>query len=56
MPPEKAHAIARGLKSLAQSYAEAGMALDASRAEHESKRWLASAISLEQTPPNGESQ
>jgi hypothetical protein len=54
MPLEKAHAIARGLKSLARSYAEAGMSLDASRAEHESKWWLDYAISLEQTPPNGE--
>lgn len=37
MSPEKAQEIARGLKWLAQSYAEAGMARDAARAERESQ-------------------
>ena len=51
MPPEKAQDIARGLKWLAQSYAEAGMARDASRAERDSQWWLAHSMSLAQTPP-----
>ncbi len=51
MEPAKAQEIARGLKWLAQSYAEAGMARDASRAERDSHWWLAYANSLAQTPP-----
>ena len=54
MPPEKAQAIARGLKWLAQSYAEAGMTRDATSAERESQWWLAYSISLAGTPPTGE--
>jgi hypothetical protein len=37
MPAEKAQQIARGLKWLAQSYAEAGMLRDATRAERDSQ-------------------
>ena len=37
MPPEKAQEIARGLKWLAQSYAEAGMTRDATRAQRDSQ-------------------
>ena len=51
MAPAKAQEIARGLKWLAQSYAEAGMARDASRSERDSHWWLAYANSLAQTPP-----
>jgi hypothetical protein len=51
MEPDKAQEIARGLKWLAQSYAEAGMTRDALRADRESQWWLAYSISLAQTPP-----
>jgi hypothetical protein len=51
MEPAKAQKIARGLTWLAQSYAEAGMARDATRAERDSHWWLAYANSLAQTPP-----
>jgi hypothetical protein len=50
MPPEKAQEIARGLKWLAQSYYEAGMAREYARAERDSQWWLTYAISLAQTP------
>ena len=52
MAPEKAQQIARGLKWLAQSYAEAGMVRDATRAERDSQWWLNHSISLAQTPPH----
>jgi len=51
MAPDKAEEIARGLKWLAQSYAEAGMARDATRAERDSQWWMTYAISLAQIPP-----
>jgi hypothetical protein len=51
MEAGKAQEIARGLKFLAQSYAEAGMTRDASRAASDSQWWLAYSISLAQTPP-----
>ncbi len=51
MPPEKAQEIARGLEWLAQSYAGAGMARDATHAERDSQWWMSYAISLAQTPP-----
>jgi len=51
MAIDHAEDIARGLKSLAQSYAEAGMRRDASKAKSDGQWWLASAISLAQTPP-----
>jgi hypothetical protein len=51
MPPEKAQEIARGLKWLAQSYAEAGMVRDAVRSERDSQWWMTYSISLAQTPP-----
>ena len=53
MPPEKAHDIARGLKWLAQSYAEAGMVRDATRAERDSQWWMTYSLSLAQTPRSG---
>jgi hypothetical protein len=49
MPPDKAQEIARGLKWLAQSYADAGMARDATRAERDSQWWLTYALTLTQT-------
>jgi len=49
MPPAKAQEIARGLKWLAQSYAEAGMARDSTRAEQDSQLWMTYSISLAQT-------
>jgi hypothetical protein len=52
MPAHKAQQIARGLKWLAQSFAEAGMARDATRAERDSQWWLDHAISLSHTPPH----
>jgi hypothetical protein len=51
MPPDEAHDIARGLKWLAQSYAEAGMVRDAARAERDGQWWMTYSISLAQTPP-----
>ncbi len=51
MAPDKAQEIARGLKWLAQSYAEAGMRRDSARADSDSQWWLAYSISLAQTPP-----
>ena len=51
MPPASAQEIARGLKWLAQSYAEAGMARDATRADRDSQWWMTYAKSLAQTPP-----
>ena len=51
MPPDKAQEIARGLKWLAQSYAEAGMVRDATRAERDSQWWLNYSISLSHTVP-----
>ena len=51
MPPGQAHEIARGLKGLAQSYAEAGMARDATRAERDSQWWMAYSVSLARTLP-----
>lgn len=51
MPTAKAQEIARGLKWLAQSYAEAGMVRDATRAERDSQWWMTYSISLAQTPP-----
>ncbi len=51
MAPDKAQEIARGLKWLAQSYAEAGMQRDAQRAGNDSQWWLAYSTSLAQTPP-----
>lgn len=51
MPPERAQDIARGLKWLAQSYAEAGMVRDATRAERDSQWWMTYSISLAQMPP-----
>jgi hypothetical protein len=53
MAPEKAQEIARGLKWLAQSYAEAGMVRDSTRAERDSQWWLNYSISLSHTPPDG---
>jgi hypothetical protein len=47
--PDKAQEIARGLKWLAQSYAEAGMVRDAARSERDSQWWIAYAISLSHT-------
>ena len=41
MSPERARDIARGLKWLAGSYAEAGMTQDAARCERDSQWWLA---------------
>lgn len=55
MPPEAAQDIARGLKWLAQSYASAGMARDATRAERDSQWWLAYSLSLTQTQPGSKS-
>jgi hypothetical protein len=52
MPAHKAQEIARGLKWLAQSYAEAGMVSDATRAERDSQWWLRHSISLLHTPPH----
>jgi hypothetical protein len=40
MSAEKAQEIARGLKWLAQSYADAGMVRDATRAERDRQWWL----------------
>ncbi len=54
MEAAKAQEIARGLRWLAQSYAEAGMTRDASKAERDSQWWLTHAISLAQTPPKAE--
>ena len=51
MPSERAQEIARSLKRLAQSYAEAGMARDAARAERDSQWWMAHSMSLAQTKP-----
>lgn len=51
MSADKAQEIARGLKWLAQSYAEAGMTREATRAERNSQWWLDYAISPAQTPP-----
>lgn len=51
MPPETAQEIARGLKWLAQSYAEAGMVRDATRVERDSQWWMTYSISLTQTLP-----
>jgi hypothetical protein len=51
MPAAKAQEIARGLKWRAQSYAEAGMGRDATRAERDSQWWLNHSIFLAQTPP-----
>jgi len=51
MPAENAQEVARGLKFLAQSYSEAGMVRDATRAERDSQWWLNHAISLAHTPP-----
>ncbi len=42
----------RGLKWLAQSYAEAGMVRDATRVERDSQWWLNYSISLAHTPPH----
>ena len=55
MPADKAQEIARGLKWLAQSYAEAGMVRDATRAERDSQWWLNYSISLAHTPPHDRS-
>ena len=52
MPAERAQAIARGLEWLAQSYAEAGMARDATRAERDSQWGLNYPISLAHTSPH----
>ena len=52
MPAEQAREIARGLKWLAQSYAEAGMVRDATKAERDSRWWLNRSISLTRTPPH----
>ena len=52
MAAEKAQEIARGLKWLAQSYAEAGVVRDATRAERDSQWWLNHSISLAHTPPH----
>ena len=49
MAPDKARGIARGLRWLAQSYTEAGMAREATIALPDSEWWLAYAISLAQT-------
>ena len=49
MPPEAAQEIARGWKWLAESYTQAGMLRDATRAERDSQWWLTYAISLAQT-------
>jgi hypothetical protein len=51
MPPEVGQDIARGLKWLAESYTQAGMRREASRAESDCQWWLAHAIPLAQTPP-----
>lgn len=52
MAQEQARRIARGFKWLAQSYAAAGMAHDASRAERDSQRWLDYALSLAPAAPH----
>lgn len=49
MSPDHARDIARGLKWLAESYAEAGMALQATRAERDSQWWLGFALTLAAT-------
>jgi hypothetical protein len=49
---EKAQEIARGLKWLAQSYTEAGMVRDPTRAERDSQWWLNYSVSLAHTPPH----
>ncbi len=51
MASDKAEEIARGLKWLGQSFAEAGMARDAARAARDSQWWMTYAISLAQQPP-----
>ena len=51
MTPEEAQEIARTLKGLAQSYAGAGMARDATRAERDSQWWMAYSASMAQTKP-----
>lgn len=53
MSADQAQAIARGLKWLAQSYAEAGMVRVATRSERDSQWWLNYSISLAHTPPHG---
>lgn len=50
MAAEKAQEIARGVKWLAQSYAEAGMVRDATRAERDSQWWLNHSMSLAHSP------
>ena len=55
MPSAKAQEIACGLKWLAQSYAEAGMIRDATRAERDSQWWMTYSTLLAQTPPNEKS-
>ena len=52
MAAEKAQDIARGVKWLAQSYGEAGMMRDATRAERDSQWWLNHSISVAHTPPH----
>ncbi len=51
MRSDKAQDIARSLTFPAQSYAEAGMRRDASKAKSDGQWWLAHAISLAHTPP-----
>jgi hypothetical protein len=51
MPAEQAQEIARSLKWLAHSYAEAGMARDATQSERDSQWWLNYSISLSHNPP-----
>lgn len=50
MPPERAQAIACGLKWMAQSYLEAGLTRDAVRADRDSQWWMTYALSLSQMP------
>jgi hypothetical protein len=52
MPPAKAQVIARGLKWRAQSYVEAGMTRETTRAERDSQWWMTSSIPLSQTHPD----
>ena len=49
MPPEAAQEIALGWKWLAESYAQAGMLRNASRAELDSQWWLTYSKLLSQT-------
>jgi hypothetical protein len=52
MSAEQAQEIARGLKWLAQSYAEGGMVRNGTKAERDSQWWLNHSISPAHTPPH----